>query len=564
MSLVDSNEEYRSAIRLGFFVCVLVFISYVNSIRNSFILDDLLVVASNPEIRSIQPLRFLTHSYWGDQITSGIYRPLTILSFSLEYNLWQRWVSGFRAVNLLLHALNGVLAFLLAREITGSARAAWATACVYVVHPVHTEAVVGIVGRSEVMAATFFFSAWLIFRKGRTGWACVLFALSLLSKESAIMFPAIMVLDLALMRGGKEKILNTWRELGAIVGVAVAYLALRLSVLGSLGVAPNDRYLHGTLSLVERWMTAGRVTLQYLRLLIAPVSVSGDYDFNSISVAGLRSADAWLGLTLVASAIVFACTVRRVRGELRFGILFICFMMLPASDTLMPITVLMAERFLYIPLFGLALIAGVAWQRLQLERSGRLLIGSGVLGVCVVLCIGHNFIWQDNLTFYGNMVRVLPNNVRGRLGYGFALLEVARASDARAQFEAGLRIAPESAPLLTALASSIMWSNHGKCENAQALLSKALALDPHNWRTIWVMADCAAAGGNPSQAEGLYRRSAALNPFPDPKLLLSWGMALETLGRQNEALSVYQEAALIDPNEDRIRNRLHMLKQAMP
>src|SRR5262249_21195976 len=142
---------------------VLVAVCYANSLSNAFILDDILIVAANERIRHIQPVHFLLQPYWGDLNHAGIYRPLTIFSFSLEYPIWRLWAPGYRLVNLLLHALNGWLVYLLARSLLGSPAAAIASAAVYVIHPMQTEAVVSIVGRSELLAASLFFAAWLAF-----------------------------------------------------------------------------------------------------------------------------------------------------------------------------------------------------------------------------------------------------------------------------------------------------------------------------------------------------------------------------------------------------------------
>src|SRR5499426_1508785 len=177
---------------------VLVAVCYANSISNAFILDDILIVGANERIRHIDPLHFLFQSYWGDLNHAGIYRPLTIFTFSLEYPIWGVWAPGFRLTNLALHAVNGWLVFLLARGLLGSPVAALASAVVYVVHPAQTEAVVSIVGRSELLAAGLFFAAWLAFRKGRTWLSAVAYFLAALAKESAITFPAIAMLDIAL------------------------------------------------------------------------------------------------------------------------------------------------------------------------------------------------------------------------------------------------------------------------------------------------------------------------------------------------------------------------------
>src|SRR6516164_4643249 len=94
---------------------VLVAVAYANSVTNAFILDDILIVAANERIRHIDPVHFLFQPYWGDLDHAGIYRPLTIFSFSLEYPIWRVWAPGYRLVNLMLHALNGWLVYLLAR-----------------------------------------------------------------------------------------------------------------------------------------------------------------------------------------------------------------------------------------------------------------------------------------------------------------------------------------------------------------------------------------------------------------------------------------------------------------
>src|SRR5262247_2603626 len=190
-------DNRNTAARSLLLCLLLVAVCYANSIPNAFILDDILIVGANERIRHIDPLHFLFQSYWGDLNHAGIYRPLTIFTFSLEYPIWGVWASGFRITNLLLHAINGWLIFLLARGLLGSPAAALASAVVYVVHPVQTEAVVSIVGRSE-LAAGFFFAAWLAFRKGRTWLSALAYFLAVLSKESAITFPAIVLLEVAL------------------------------------------------------------------------------------------------------------------------------------------------------------------------------------------------------------------------------------------------------------------------------------------------------------------------------------------------------------------------------
>ena len=551
---------------------LLVAVCYANSITNAFILDDILIVGANERIRHIEPVQFLFQSYWGDLNHAGIYRPLTIFSFSLEYPIWGVWAPGFRITNLLLHAVNGWLVFLLARGLLGSPAAALASAAVYLIHPVQTEAVVSIVGRSELLAAGLFFSAWLAFRKRRTWLAAVAYFLAALAKESAITLPAIVILELALSQAGSEvsmggnvsrwqlairNIVESWRRLAVLAITGVAYLGLRFYVLGGLGIPASGQYLHGTLTLFQRWMTSGRVFLEYCKLLLAPVEIASDYDFNSIPVAGLADWDAWLGLALVAATVILAVRVAKLRPTVSFGVLFFFIALLPVSNWIMPIALMMAERFLYIPMFGFALLAGALWAGIQ-DRGPRHLIAGGFVIIAALLCIGHNYIWQDTLTFHRNAVRVVPNNARARLGYGFALLRVDKVPEAKEQFEAGLRILPNSAPLLAGLASATMRID-GNCERVRPLVAQALTNDTRQWHSLWVLGDCFMMEGKIEQAEKSYRLAIQNTDFPDAQLLFSWARILEARGNTPTALATYERAALIDPTDEGIKMKIRQL-----
>jgi tetratricopeptide (TPR) repeat protein len=555
---VNLFDNDRSALRALAFCLLLATVCYANSITNAFILDDILIVAANERIRTIDPLQFLFQPYWGDQNHAGIYRPLSIFSFSIEYSIWQAWAPGFRLTNLLLHALNGWLVFLLARGLLGSPIAAWASAAVYVVHPAQTEAVVSIVGRSELLAATLFFTAWLAFRKGRTGWAAAAYFLGALAKESAITFPAIAMLDMALSEGSFRRVVQSWRRFAALAIAGIFYLGLRFAVLGSLGIPADGQYLRGTVTLMQRWITSGRVFLQYLRLLFAPIQVTGDYDFNSVPLATVHDWDAWLGLALIAGCVFLSIRYAKSRPMLSLGILFFYITLLPVSNWIMPIALLMAERFLYTPIFGFALVAGACWAAIP-EVHVRRLVGGGVVAISALLCMSHNYIWQDTLTFHKNVVRVFPNNARGRLGYGFALLKTGRVNEAKTEFEEGLRILPGSAPLLAGLANATL-ALDGRCDRVRPLLGQALAAEPGQWNSLWVLGDCFAMEGRTDLAEKSYRFSVQNAQFPDVKLLLSWGSALEALGEKHTALEAYARASRIDPTDETIRQKLALLR----
>jgi tetratricopeptide (TPR) repeat protein len=536
---------------------VIVAICYLNALPNDLIFDDTPLVASNPAIRSITPIKFLKSPYWTQQQYEGIYRPFTIFSLSVDYAIWKRWAPGFRLTNLAIHAVNGFLVFLLCTSLVGAGVVPIAAMLIYLAHPVHTEAVTSIVGRSELFSACFFLVAWLLFRKGKPVLSAVLFALALLSKENALVLPAILVLDLWL---GGERDSNSRKkalwQLLAYLPVIVAYVVLRMSVLGSFGIPVSAQYMSGHLTYFERLFTAGRVFINYLVLIFLPVNVAGDYDYNAVPIAGPLNVDAWLGLLLTIAIALWALWYHRRNRFVTLGILFAFVAFAPASNWILPISVLMAERFLYLPLIGISIALAFAFNAIQDPRHRRM-VAIGSLAAAIILCNAHDYERRNEFTFFGNMVRVEPDSAKARLGYGYALIQAGRNDDAAVQLEAGLRIIPEYPELLSTLALTRIHAND--CSQAWPLLKRANQINPNHADTHRRMGDCYLREGKMKEAEAMYRMAVNSIPYPDATLYFNWARALEGTGQRQFAFDAYQRAALIDPANEGIKAKLRQL-----
>jgi len=531
---------------------LLVALCYVNSLPNDFVFDDGPIVSSNPVIRTISPIQFLKSPYWTKQQYAGIYRPFVVFSLSVDYAIWKRWAPGFRLTNLAVHAINGVLVFSLYQSIAGAGIVPLIAMIIYLVHPVHTEAVTTIVGRSELFAACFLLAAWLLFRQGRTGWAALAFLLALLSKENAIVLPAVLLLTSP--RGRR------WIRLLPMIFVALAYLALRYSVLGGLGIPVSAQYMGGRLTYFERLLTSGRVFIEYLILTFYPLHLAGDYDYNAIPIANFVDWDAWLGLVLIAATVVTAYFYRHRNWAVSLGLSFALIAFIPASNWIMPISILMAERFLYLPMIGLALVGAAALSQLE-DRRLRRLVGIGALSTAIVLCNSHDYIRRDDFTFFKNMVRVVPNSAKARLGWGFALTKAGRNDEAERELEAGLRIIPDYPELLAALALARTTST--SCARAWPLLNRAIQIDPKHADTQRRMADCYLKEGRVSEAESMYRQAAQSIPNPDAMLYFMWGVSLENSGQSTDAIAAYERAALIEPENRFFQQKIEALRKTI-
>jgi len=176
------NERWHVALLLA--VTMLV---YGNTLLNSFTLDDGVYILSNsavtgPSVRGL----------FEPDKTNHIFRPVTFATLALNWAVGGAQPFGYHLVNLLLHAAVILLLYLVLRTLLEplprAATVALAAAWLFAVHPIHTEAVASIVGRSELLAAGFLLVAWLLHLHDRPILALASLVLALLSKESAVTF----------------------------------------------------------------------------------------------------------------------------------------------------------------------------------------------------------------------------------------------------------------------------------------------------------------------------------------------------------------------------------------
>jgi len=271
------------------YVLVLALAAYANATGNGFALDDGPAIVTNPVVTEARWGEALLGPYWhGVREGTGLYRPVTVAGFALEWILWGGSPVGFHLVSILAH---GVASLLLLRLLLHFAPmgAALAGAAFFAVHPLHVEAVANVVGRSELYVALSILAAGLVYvsprlraegmRGARLGLLALLYLVGLGSKEGAVTLPAVLLLLEGLrtapepLRARLAREIPTWVGLGAVLG---GYLVVRMAVLGTVAGGAAAPELLG-LSPGERVLAALSVWPEYLRLLLFPFSLSSDY-----------------------------------------------------------------------------------------------------------------------------------------------------------------------------------------------------------------------------------------------------------------------------------------------
>ena len=387
-----------------------------------FVLDDLPLIVENDRLHSLDRLREVwTSGYWPDWAGLALYRPLTQTLWSLAWVLGggRPWL--FHLLNLVLGATVLLVAHKLLHRLGVKPLEAFLTVLLFALFPIHTEATTSVVGSADLLAGLLGLLATLTYVNGHRFAAIVLFALGIVSKESAAAIAGVTGLILVLradLRPSRRRMLLDGLVAALIVGLAL-WTRSAVSVSRSL-VPPIDNPM-SLLDPFRRVLTALWVQALYVLKTLLPLTLSADYSFKEIPpVMGLHDARAWAGLGLVVCGIA----LYRLRPELRLGLGMYALLFLPASNLLFPIGTVMGERLAYLPSLGLAVAAAAVLVRIT-ARPKALAAGLALVACCYgSRTLLRNLDWKDAHTFYTRLIDTSPNSAKARYFFG-----VLRASD---------------------------------------------------------------------------------------------------------------------------------------
>ena len=568
----DRFEWDRRTIIVFWLLALLVGLAYGNSLWNGFVYDDRAVIVENKLLIRLGNLPGLfTSDYWaggrdpygaiGDR---SLYRPLVLVSYALNYAVGGLNPIGYHLVNLLLHLLVTWLVYLLAFRLRLSMGAAVAAAAIFAVHPLHTEAVTGIVGRAELLMALGVLGSLWWAATGRRWLSLAAFAFGLFSKEQAVMLPVLLALyDLCRRRPVKPL------YYGGYALVLAAYLLLRSqAVEGPL--VPPPSFVENPAGYAEwypRLLTVVKVAGVYLWLCVWPASLAADYSYNAIPLARspfepgvLLAALAWGGLLGVTGWSF-------VRGERRtafcVGLTVIAFV--PVSNLLIPIGTIMGERLFYLPSAGLCLLAGLAYERATGQQaagsshpSASLVTRHWSLLLVILICLAmtartalRNRDWVSNEALFRSAVHVRPDNAKAHAILGHELKDRPSAEERERAIEAfrtALRIYPDYLhhdSTVTANLGNLLFEL-GKREEAFEILEQAVVTDPE-WGVLhYNLGLVYVRDGQYEKAEAALRRALSFNPEV-PLFRSALSRFLIERGRFEEGLAAADAVLRRDP-----------------
>lgn len=416
------------------------FVLYFKAIGFDFLpsWDDGEYVLDNPRVHglSIENIRLIfSEAYFSN------YAPLHLLSYAIDFSIWGLSPRGFHLTNILLHAVNSALIYLLARRITGDGMASFIAGALFAVHPLNVENAAWVAERKTLLTAAFSFGsifAYISFRD-RGGWglyaaSLFLFVLALLSKPLAVVLPlSLAAYDIFLRREWRAL---KWPVPFFALAALLAFIAFKAHSDAS---SIESETLSSDVLFNVVYPTMLPVYWEYLRLIIWPSGLSGFYD------ATLRSSflEPMVLSAIVAWAVVFAAVLWKGTGQVRFWFLWFWIWLLPVSN-IIPLPVYYADRYMYMPAIGFFVLFGLLMSYAGLRASFKT---AATVSACVLIAFGAaSFIrmdvWKDEVAFWEDTAKKSPGQDKAHLNLGYAYEMKGRFDEAEKAYETAISIYP--------------------------------------------------------------------------------------------------------------------------
>lgn len=490
--------------------------AYLNALDNPFVYDDHDTVIANRSLADPSNIRFV--------LVYSPFRPLVNASYALDRWLWGYRPLGYHLTNLGLHVAAVMLLYAWIRRLLsdgGSARdtnmPAFTGAALFAVHPLQTEAVAYVSGRSELMSAVWFLAAVLLARgailtgsraRGAAAAACGVLAIA--SKETGLVLPVVLLASDWLLRplGRPAHRPRLWRMLVPIFALLAAIVAYRLMTLrGMSGGSAMAPVLNG--------MTQAIVIWRYVGLIAWP---GGQSIMHAVHrVTSVLDPLSWVALSALVLVSVAAFRMRKSYPVVSFGLVWFLVVLAPSSSVV-PLREGMAEHRVYLASAGIFMaVAGAVSRWLERDpgpsRMVRRALAGGVCAVLTVLCaltVMRNRVWSDPIALWTEASLHAEGMWEPHYALADSLREAGDCTAAVPVYRRVVALHPGHRDAYTNL--GICLAQTGQLEEAERAFRRVLEIDPAFPRGYTNLGALALVAGDTTRARDYYREALAQDP----------------------------------------------------
>ena len=526
---------------------ILVFIVYVNSLGNNFVVDDITSIVEKSQTESFKSL------------ANKDLRSTQLVQYFTVINIFGPNSSVFRLANILFHLGSVYLVFLLLSILTTST-IAFVTASLFAVHPILTESVTWISGGPYVKHSFFILASLLCYvlsiKKRNVYLLSVLFFfLALFTSEKAIVFPFIlMVYEIAF-----GSIQRHWKKIIPFFFLAffffflVAFPALDSRLLEIQTKYDRKPIINNSLILIPYSISS------YLELIIWPDKLSIYHSQIKISVLDyILRLSIFIGF-LAAIAIAFK------KNKHLFFWLF--FFLISLSPTLSPFGInwIVAERYVYLGSLGIIFLAGYLLVKL-IEKEKARNLGWALFIIIMIALMARTMVrntdWKNSETLWLATVNSYPNYYQGHYSLGVEYEETGRLKEAQREYEIAIRLNSQEPRAYANLGSVYLKTNN--TSKALEMSEKAVKLNPWAWEPYQNIGVIYYIRGAYDKAEAYTKKAIERLPKNSDRyikasseLYFNLGATYYQEGDRVKARKFFTKVLEFEPTNERTQKLLH-------
>lgn len=503
---IKSEMDLRNSFSNRYYIlllCFLVLMSaglYLNSLDNLFTNWDDQMIYSNWQVRS---LRWENICKIFTYIKGATYQPVRVLSYAVDYYFWGHNPLGYHITNIFFYILTCIMVFLVLQNLSSSLReeaisnshqrVALFGSLLFAAHPVHVEAVTWLAARKEVLQGFFFFLAFYLYLQGREkegrarpiyfGFTLISILLATLSKPSAVVFPAIiLVYEIAQRKNKWMNFIKTHRlffVFSIFISTIFTFILIKV-MLDAGGIKP---YRGGTF--FNNLLISFYAFLYNIKLLFFTINYSAAY---TIPVPSPIMSFKTLFFILITFLMCGLSLLSLKKTKIMFFSFFFFLITILPFLNLIPISTLLADRYVFIASFSHAFLLGVLFNRFYTYRKWKFSEGFFKLlsvSIFFLLLAGYSFmtvrqntIWQNSYTLWADAVEKHPDSNTANALMGVVYMELGMDEEAVKYLEKAVQILPYDYQSRNNL--GIVYGRLEQPAKAYKELIMAMQLDPDN------------------------------------------------------------------------------------
>jgi protein O-mannosyl-transferase len=540
-------------------------LAYSSTFRFGWVYDDPPQITQNPNLQWDRVGFLFTHQLWAATgiAQSRYYRPLLALWFLINKSIFGLHPHWFHLTSVLAHIAATTLAYFVAKDTLKSAGASLFTAAIFALHPLQAEPVSWISAVNDPLAAVFCFASFLMYRKASKRenplayWtlAGIFFVLALLTKEVSVVLPGIVLIDLIANRqrtspgylSGKFPL----AYFCAFSLLIVPWFAVRAGVLGETAITSNPVAPSTVL------LSAPKILLFDFYRVVAPLGLSSQYAMGLIEYPDKQF--------LISAIALIVLAVLAVLLALRDSRLWVAYawLVLPVLPTLnlawMNEDDFIHDRYMYMSMFGVGLLAGLAYSWLREKWPRQQLVPGLAAALALALAFAsttQSQYWANDVILFSRAVARAPANEWAQLNYGSALSARGKYSEAAQHFVRSYEIKPG---WRAADFAGFSYFQSGDLTQAEQWFDAALTADSTLAIAWFGLGQIRLAQHLPEQAIPYLKKALEFDPTADG-FHYELATALEAVSQRTSAIEEYKTELQLHPYQTAARKALERLQ----